>query len=105
MGGGSGGGLGGRGAAASARGTTLASHGANMGARGATLAGHGDQANAMHAASAIGKHAAVEHATSKLAGTDHHYHHPFCVEPQYTATSQQYFEVCRWLPSSNPLQT
>jgi len=50
--------LGGRGAAASARGATMASRD--------TLANGGHE-SAMHAANAIaGKHAAVEHATPKL---------------------------------------
>jgi hypothetical protein len=77
---GAGGGLGGRGAAASAHGSTLASHGT-------ALANHG----ATHAS---GMHAAVEHGTLKLAGTDHH-HHPFRREPQYSGdTSPRFFALC-----------
>jgi hypothetical protein len=50
----------------------------------------------MHAANSIaGKHAAVEqHATSRLAGTDHHHHHPYRREPQYGDTLPQFFELC-----------
>jgi hypothetical protein len=37
----------------------------------------------MHAANANpGKHAANEHSTSKMAGMDHHHHHPFRREPR-----------------------
>jgi hypothetical protein len=83
---GAGGGLGGRGAAASAHGATLASHGT-------ALANHGAHASAIRAANATGKHAAVEHETSKLAGTDHH-HHIFRREPQYSETGPQFFFLC-----------
>ena len=84
---GAGGGLGGRGAAASAHGATLASHGSALANHGAT------HASAMHAATATGKHAAVEHETSKLAGTDHH-HHIFRREPQYSETIPEFFGLC-----------
>jgi hypothetical protein len=54
----------------------------------------------MHAAGAIaGKHATVEHATSKLAGTDHHpgtdHHHPYRHEPRYGHTGLRDLQICR----------
>ncbi len=92
-------GLGGRGAAASTRGAAVESHGT-------TLANHGaTRISAMHAANTVvGKHAAVEHATSKLAGTDHHHHVPFRREPRFH-TFQWDFDVCRQVPNHDPLQT
>jgi hypothetical protein len=90
--GGGGFGLGGRGAADSARGATMVGHGD-------TLANHGAQASAMHGANVMaGKHAAVEHETSKLAGTDHHHHHPGRREPGYGITYPQFFESCDRVP-------
>jgi hypothetical protein len=82
--------LGGRGAAAAASGhsATLASHGAALADHGAT------RASTLHAAnSAAGKHAELDHATSKLAGDDHH-HHPLRREPQYWDSWPQFLGLC-----------
>jgi hypothetical protein len=76
--------LSGRGAADSARGATMA--------HGETLANHGAHVSSMHAAT---EH---EHATSKLAGTDHHHHHPGRREPGYGITFPQFFESCNRVP-------
>jgi hypothetical protein len=96
---GAGTGLGGRGAAASA-------HGAALAARGTTLASHGaTRIGAMHAANAVaGKHPAVEHATNRLVGTDHHHHLPFRREPHFRTAIPQYFEACYRVPrQDNPI--
>ena len=98
-GGGAGAGLGGRGAADSARSATMATHGD-------TAANHGAHTSAMHAADAMrGKHAAAEHehATSKLAGTDHHHHHhPNRREPQFGGPIPQFNDCSHVLDQYNP---
>jgi hypothetical protein len=65
-----------------------------------TLANHGTHASTMHGASVIaGKHPEHEHATSKLAGTDHHHHHhPDRRQPGYGYLYPQYLELCNRVP-------
>ena len=95
---GGGGGLGGHAAAASARGAT-------MEGRGTTLANHGAaRANTMYADHAISsKHAASEHPASRLAGTEHHHHHPFRREPQFEEdTNWAYFPCVQEADPSQP---
>jgi hypothetical protein len=67
-----------------------------MTGHGDTLASHGAHVSAMHA-TAEHEHA-TEHATSKLAGTDHHHHHPNRREPQYGGPPPVYGEPCNQVP-------